>query len=159
MGCYMRRAFLKLSWRDSVSALVIFGLGLFAVMEALSYRLGELRNIGPGTFPLIVGTLLILSGLLIIAEGSGRPNSHEVNPEGGATLRVLAFVSAALFAFALLMPRFGAVPAIMICVFLAAQADGSLRPLQILVLAAGMAAFCALLFATVLNLPLDLFKW
>ena len=155
----MDRELLKLSWRDAVSALAILGLGLFAIVEALGYRLGELRNIGPGAFPLIVGALLVLSGFLIIAEGLGRLNADEANSEGSASLRVLAFVCAALFAFAYMMPRFGTVPAIVVCVVLAAQADGSLRMWQVLALATGMAAFCTIVFVTLLNLPLDLIKW
>lgn len=156
----MHRELLKLSWRNAVSALAILGLGLFAIVEALGYRLGELRNIGPGAFPLIVGALLVLSGFLIFAEGLGRLNAdEEANSEDAASLRVLAFVCAALFAFAYMMPKFGTIPAIMVCVVLAAQADGSLRLWQVLLLAAGMAAFCTVVFVTLLNLPLDLIKW
>ncbi len=155
----MPKRLFGMAWRDAMSALAVFCLGAFAIVEGVSYRLGELRNIGPGTFPVIVGTLLVLSGLLIVAEGLAGSNHKDMPEAEAAPVRVLVFVCAALLAFAFLMPRFGTVPAIVACVILAANADGSLRLWQVVALAFGMAAFCTVVFVYLLNLPLELWTW
>jgi hypothetical protein len=154
------KTLLGLPWRDAASALAVMGIGAFGVIEALGYRLGELRNIGPGAFPLGVGVLLLACGVLIVAEGRmAAPGAAEDPAASRAPLRVILLVCGGLLSFVLLMPRFGAVPGIVACVVISAHADGSLRLWQVLLLAAGMAAFCAFVFAGLLNLPLELLTW
>lgn len=144
---------------DALAAAAVLALGVFGIVESLGYRLGAMRNIGPGVFPLIVSAGLVISGLLILIEALAvRPGAEDADMSGAAP-RVLIFVTAALLAFAVLMPPAGLVPAIVVAVGLSALADGSLRLWQVAALAAGVAGFCALVFVYFLNLPLDLVRW
>lgn len=153
------RTVLGMPWRDAASAAAILAIGTFAVIESLGYRLGELRNIGPGAFPLGIGVLLIVCAAVIVVEGRLNVHRAREEDEGGAQIRALVMICAALLSFVFLMPRFGAVPGIIACVGLSAYADGSLRFWQAALLGAAMAGFCAVVFTILLNLPLDLVKW
>lgn len=153
------RRLAQLSGRDLLAAAAVLALGIFGMVEAMDYRLGELRNIGPGAFPLAVSTLLVVSGLLIAAEGTVAIRADRDQSAETAPVRVVIFIAAGLLAFAFLMPRFGLLPAIAACVGLSAFADGSLRLWQVALLAAAVAAFCAVVFVVLLNLPLDLVTW
>ena len=156
----MRGGLTGINRRDALAAVAVVGLGLFGITEALGYRLGEMRNIGPGAFPLIVSVLILIAGVLIGFESIfKRHHDGEYPAPYAPNYRVLLFVMASLLSFAAVTPMFGAVPGIVVCVFLSAQADGSLRLWQTAILAALIAGFCALVFVVLLNLPLELFVW
>ncbi len=156
----MRSSLAKIRRRDVAVAAAVIAFGAFGIAESLSYRLGELRNIGPGAFPFIVSALIVLSGILIAAEGlfQNGPEGDEI-PEGAPNWRVLIFITTALLSFAAITPEFGVVPGIVVCVFIAAQADGSLRLWQTGLLAVLIAGFCAVVFVVLLKLPLELVDW
>ncbi len=154
----MFRKLAAINRRDAWTAVAVVALGLAGVVMALDYRLGELRNIGPGAFPLIVSLLIVLSGMLIAMEGLA-PEREEVIDDGPPPYRVLIFVTAGLLAFTVVTPMAGAVPGILACVILASLADGSLRVWQVGALAALVAGFCALVFVVLLKLPLELVTW
>lgn len=157
----MRGRLASIRRRDALAAVAVIALGVFGIVEALGYRLGELRNIGPGTFPLIVSALIVASGVLIGAESLAPPPPAETDDPANdpPRYRVLLFVTAGLLSFAVLTPIAGAVPGIVACVFLTAYADGSLSLWRIALLAAAVAAFCAVVFVQLLNLPLNLVEW
>ncbi|MBE9640144.1 tripartite tricarboxylate transporter TctB family protein [Salipiger mangrovisoli] len=149
-----------IDWRDASVAVAVMALGLTGVVLASRYSLGEMRNIGPGAFPMIVSVLILLAGGLIAIESvvMRREEGDDLSAEP-VPYRVLLFVTAGLLAFALLTPVAGAVPGILACILLAAMADGSLRLWQVAVLAALVAGFCALVFVVLLKLPMTLVTW
>ncbi|NQV98312.1 MAG: tripartite tricarboxylate transporter TctB family protein [Rhodospirillales bacterium] len=145
------------AWPDWVAAGAMIGLGAFGVAESLQYGLGVLRNIGPGTFPLIVSTFIFAAGWLILVEGvMATAPSVQIK---WAPPRVLLFILAGLLSFAFLAQRFGLVPGIFGCVILSCMAEGRLKWWQVLAIAAVLSGFSAFVFVEILSLPLRLVRW
>jgi len=70
-------------------------IGLLYLAEDLQYSLGTLARPGPGFYPLIVGTLMVIAGVGIGLEGVWqRPQGGIPWPAGRARWRVLAIVMA-----------------------------------------------------------------
>lgn len=156
----MRNKLAAIDWRDASAAVAVMALGLTGVVLSSNYHLGEMRNIGPGAFPMIVSALIVLSGILIAVESlAARHEEGDDLRSEPVPHRVLLFVTSGLLAFAALTPLAGAVPGILACVCLAAMADGSLRLWQVAALAALVAGFCALVFVVLLKLPMTLVAW
>lgn len=133
--------------------LVLFGL-VFAGDAALRNEIGTLRQIGPGLFPLIVGSLLVVFGLIIAVPALGR---------GGARinlrLREPLFALGGVASFAVLIGPFGLFPAIISTVFISARADKDYRPVSLAVMAAWLCVTAWLTFRVGLGLPLTLARW
>jgi hypothetical protein len=62
-------------WADLIGGtlLVIFGIW-FALFSAEAYNFGELRRMGPGFFPAVLGVLVAVFGALLIVPALFRPN-------------------------------------------------------------------------------------
>ncbi len=81
--------------------LALFGLAV-AIYAALSYDIGTLRQMGPGFFPLVLGGVLAVLGVLIVIPALMRES--EKRP---IAWREMLAVSAALLVFGLLLDRVG----------------------------------------------------
>ncbi|MBO0344697.1 tripartite tricarboxylate transporter TctB family protein [Roseibium sp. CAU 1637] len=139
----------------------VVALGAGAIVEALSYDPGSLRQIGPAVFPAALGGLMIVLGLLIfikdwrpVERGSTSAVSCFVSRKS-IPFRGLIFVTAGVVAFGFVLEWIGFVPAIVFGVFLTGQADGELSLRATLLLAVGLAAVCSLVFIMFLRLPLQ----
>ena len=129
--------------------------GTFIAGYAMStMNLGSLARMGPGMFPAALGVILVALGLLIALPAFFR--SGEV-PE--VDLRTMLAVSGAMLAFALLVAPFGLVPAIAALVAVASLADGKLRLVGVLAVAAGLSLASVLIFRVGLGLQLQPFAW
>lgn len=118
--------------------LVLLGLG--AAWEASSYGLGELRNIGPGFFPMALGFVLAGFGVAVMLEG--RLSTAVLPP---MPWRALGSISIGLLLFGLLLERAGAVVAIFALIFGAGLAERTFRPLHLLGISIALSIFMALL--------------
>lgn len=133
--------------------LVAVGLGA-ALYAATHYGMGSLRNIGPGAFPTGAGLVLAALGLAMLVPALGRAGVR--GPvEGGVAAAVLASVAA----FALVLPRFGLVPATVALVVVARLAARPARPAGTLALAAGLSVLAWAVFVVALGVPLAAFRW
>ena len=102
----------------------LVGLGVMLV-SARDYAIGSLRNMGPGFFPLVLGGLLLLFGLIIaLTSLAGARDAGG----GRLALRPLVFVLGGTIAFGLLLQPLGVVLAIMAAVLISAGASPELRP-------------------------------
>lgn len=138
---------------DFLSGLTFFVIGAAAAAIALGYPLGTARNMGPGGFPLIISGLLALCGLVLMARafiGAGE-EPIEIAP------LPLLLVSAGIAVFALILMGAGLVLATMALVLLSAAASGRFKPVQALLLAAGLALGCTLGFVYGLGQLLPVF--
>jgi len=112
---------------------------------------------GPGYFPFCLGILLIGLGIVIAFSVGG---SIEVEEQvGSIAMRPLLFISAGIFAFGFLIERSGLVPAIFTSVVISSLADPRNKPTNVLVLAAILSFFCAILFIELLEVPMRILKW
>ena len=83
--------------------------GLAYIIEALSYPRGTMAQPGSGLYPLLLGTLLLLSSLGTGLELLFRRFEKEgdaIWPRGGSGLRLLVVLAASL-AYGLLLPYLG----------------------------------------------------
>jgi hypothetical protein len=143
---------------DLAAAALVAAIGGFAAYEALSYPIGELRQMGPGFFPLALGILMVGLAVAIAFEGAlagTAPEGETERPNYRAVIAILA----ALGAFAYLVERLGLVPAIFAAVLVASLAERRPRPVQAVLLAAALAVACTALFVYGLALPLRAFRW
>jgi len=135
------------------SLLTIIGIA-FTWYALIHYDLGTLSNMGPGMFPAALGVLLAIFGTAMaivgLFERDGFPEIH---------LRQPVFVVGSVAAFALLLPPFGVLPAVLGVVIVSALADSRARPLSIALLGAALCLLAWLIFSVGLALPMPMLHW
>lgn len=50
------------------SGIVVLSVGVFFKIYSLSYKMGEVNDMGPGYFPNLISTFLVLLGILILIK-------------------------------------------------------------------------------------------
>lgn len=137
---------------DLIAAACTILVGILALIESYQYDMGSLANMGPGYFPRLLAIGMILLGLLLIFTALRmEPMSFGL---GGLSVWPVLIICASLLAFALLIERFGVIPAIFTTVFLSTFASHDRHLPRALLLAALTSVFCAGLFVYVLGLSM-----
>ncbi|KRE14579.1 hypothetical protein ASE66_14570 [Bosea sp. Root483D1] len=131
-----------------IAAALFFGLIGFAQLP-----LGTSFRMGPGYFPALLSGLLGVMGLVIAGRAIGASAAVFV---GRVPWRGIVLTSGATVGFALLVPRYGLVPALVVAVLLSAFASQRMTLMLALGLTAGLTAFCVLLFRYGLGVPIPL---
>jgi hypothetical protein len=142
------------NWREVVAALVIVALGLFMAMEAQRYPFGVPQRMGPGFFPVVLGFLLVGLGTAIAIEVRRTKTSPVPNP-----IRPFVMIIGGIVAFALILPRWGLLPATAALVLLSAAGDRPFRPVAACGTALVLVIGGYLLFVKAFGLPLSLLRW
>ena len=143
--------------RGVLSGLAVGAMGVFVGAIALTYPLGSAFRPGPGFFPLGIGGLMILLGLMVAAEAM---LTEPATAEDDATpvWRPMAATGIGMLVFAGLLETLGYVPAAVALVGLAALGDARYDWR----LAAGIALFMAIFGTAVfiwgLGLPIAPFE-
>jgi hypothetical protein len=144
--------------RDFYAGGVMVLLGAGVVVQSSAYNLGTLMHMGPGFFPLTLGVILTLLGLLIIATGAATPEGDErilpEQPEWRGWICII--LSPILFIFCGI--HGGMAPATFACVFVAALGDRTATFKGSFLLALGVTVFGVLLFAYLLKVPFPVFR-
>ena len=137
---------------DLLTGLLFLALGAFAIVYGSRYPVGSAARMGPGYFPLLASSGLVLLGLVLVARSFlvTRDQVGVVNP------RPLLLVLAGTLAFGLLVERTGLLFAGVLLVFATRLADRDFRLLEVAILAACLVAFAAAVFWYGLGLPLRL---
>ncbi len=140
------------SQSDFWCGLLFVATGIAVVVLAQSYRLGTAARMGPGYFPTLLGSLMVLLGASLSVpafaiDGERMQRFH---------LRPLLFVLLAIAAFGIALPYLGFAAAIVALVIVASFADPDLRPVEIAGVAAFLVAFSILIFVVLLGLPIQL---
>lgn len=144
----------RIDWTELVSGLLLLGLGAFVYVEALNYRLGQLSSIGPGLFPRALGVILILCG-----AGTAFASFSRAAPLAVFNWRSLVVLSGSLLAFALILTRFGMVPAVVALVLIARLSETRYGLIGTILLASALALMSWLVFVLGLGFPLSAFRW
>ena len=136
----------------TLSAFFFVALGLSFVVLGRDYRVGDLRSMGPGMFPIAGGYLLAALGVLIGLFQRG--DSEPLEP---LVARPLFGVLTAVLAFALLVDRVGFLLAgpILIGGALLATGQGTIR--QGIVLSVTLPVASSIIFPGLLGGPLKVF--
>jgi hypothetical protein len=137
---------------DFLTGLLFLALGAFAIIYGSRYPIGTASRMGPGYYPLLVSSGLVLLGIVLVVRSFflAGDELEAINP------RPLFFVLIGTLAFGLLIEHSGFVLAGILVVFLSRFADRDFRLLEVSVLAACLVAFIAGLFHFGLGLPLKL---
>ena len=140
-------------WINCVGALLLMALGLFFVFGSLNMDLGTARRMGPGYFPLVLGSLVaILAGFVVIKSFMESTIIEKID------LRSFAAVAAGVAAFALVTPNFGIVPAAFLSVLASSLADSRMSFLSKIGLAVGVSLSIWLIFIIGLQLTFTAFQ-
>jgi len=120
---------------------------------SLGYELGTPLRMGPGYFPLLVGSIVAALGLAVVVKGliAGEAISFGAIPWRAVIAILLAVV---FFGFA--VRRLGFVPTSAVTALLTTLASRRVRPLTALAVAAGLTVAATLIFIVALQLPLPL---
>lgn len=139
--------------QDFVQGGLFAAIGVIALMMALDYPLGTPGRMGPGFFPVAISGLLALTGIAILVRA--RIGSSEV-------IRVtrwlpLAIVPAAIVLFGFTLDKLGLPLAVLLLCIGAATASVRFGlDWRALVGAVAFSVVCAILFITLLGLPIPI---
>ena len=117
------------SQKDFFSGLMFTIVGISFAVGATNFTVGTASRMGPGYFPLALGVVLTVLGLIITVV-SFRSNAPDGDPIGAIAWRPLIFILGANIAFGLLLvglpsiglPAMGLIVAIYALVIIAGQA-------------------------------------
>lgn len=142
--------------KDFYSGVLFIFLGLTAVVwSVVSYPIGTAVHMGPGIFPIIVGGVLTLLGLIVAARAL-RVSGETIKL---FSPRPLVLVLCAVLIFALTVESLGLVLAILALVFIGAAGGWEFRIRQVFVLFLVLAATVVGLFVYGLEVPFRLWPW
>ncbi len=163
------------NYRELTTAALLICLGLgYGGWAYLNYDLGTLRRVGPGMFPLGLGSALVLIGVFLALPAFGAARRRDALPIGDreaadlledaeepqGSLRAGVFVLLSLVAFAFVLPVFGTAPALFALVYTAVLAERGRDWLATPALIATVLSLLVwLLFKIGLNLPLVMLRW
>lgn len=140
--------------KDIAAGLLLLAAALFFGLIGFSQLpLGTSFRMGPGYFPVLLSGLLGVMGLAIAGRAIGASAAVSA---GRIPWRGIVLTSGATIGFALLVPRYGLVPALAVAILLSAFASRRMTPALALALTAGLTAFCVLLFRYGLGVPIPL---
>jgi hypothetical protein len=148
----------RVNIKDFLGGGLVLLLGAGATWQASQYPLGSLRRMGPGYFPLALGVILAMTGVLIMLaslRGAAAPAAVRQRPEW----RGWFCICASIVAFAVVGVYGGLLPATFACVFIAALGDRKNSLLASAVLAVAMTLVCLVVFWGLLRVSLPLFGW
>jgi hypothetical protein len=135
------------SQKDFFSGLVFVVVGSRLCMGATNYKIGDGARMGPGYFPLLLGVLLAILGVVVIFKAMV-VETMDGDKVGSFAWKPLFFIIAANLSFGILLgglpsikfPSFGLIVAIYALVPIAALAGDEFKLKEVLVLATILAA-------------------
>ena len=149
--------------KDFFSGLMFMAIGGAFAWGATTYNVGSGARMGPGYFPLMLGILLAVIGLLIAFTSLGHAKDGNRHPIGKWAWRPLFYIIAANVTFGILLaglPRFnvpamGLIVAIYALVFIASVAEKGwkFRTTFFLATALAIGSYIAFVLALKLQFP------
>ncbi len=139
--------------KDLLAGLLFILIGGLAVVIARDYPMGFVARMGPGYFPTVLGSILLLFGVYVMIRGIRSGGKIQ----GAWGWKPLALIALSIVLFGFLMDRLGMVPALVAMFFAAAPAGREFRFKEVLALTALMSAFAVGVFIYGLKLPYWLF--
>ena len=137
--------------QNLVRGLVLVAISLTFGLASLRYPIGDFSRAGPGLFPLIVASLLLLIGVITVV----RSRFVERVPLD-FNLKNIAIILGSLCAFAVVSEYVNMIAGIVVMVFCASFAASSYSVVRNIKVCAGLIAF-AFAFQKLLGLNLPLY--
>ena len=147
------------SQRDFFAGLMFSAVGVAFAWGATHYSIGSGARMGPGYFPLMLGILLAVLGLIIVF-GALVVETEDGEPVGRIAWKPLGFIIGSNILFGILLaglpsvgiPAFGLIVAIYGLTFVAAMAGDEFKAKEVAVLATILAVGSYLAFVVLLKL-------
>ncbi|WP_204731230.1 tripartite tricarboxylate transporter TctB family protein [Hydrogenophaga laconesensis] len=147
------------SQKDFYSGLMFTAVGIVFAVGATNFTVGSAARMGPGYFPLLLGILLAILGVIVTLQ-SFKSKATDGDPIGSFAWRPLGFIIGANLAFGVLLvgvpalgiPAFGMIIAIYALVLIAGFARPNSSIKESLILATILAAGSYFAFVYALNL-------
>jgi hypothetical protein len=139
--------------QDFWAGVMLLAVGVTAVTIARGYPFGTALRMGPGYFPTVLGSILILFGLWFVVRAFR--STETIEP--GWSLRALVIIPLSFVLFGLMMTYAGFVPALAVLIFGASLASTEFNLIEVLLLTAGLTFGCVVVFIWGLGLPYPLF--
>ncbi|WP_161555894.1 tripartite tricarboxylate transporter TctB family protein [Mangrovicoccus ximenensis] len=144
------------NYRDAAAGIVIALMGTMIAAHAyFNLEMGTARRMGPGMVPFWLGLLMLALGAAIGLKGWRESGGRDL----ALPVRPLAVVGLAIAAFALAVPHVGVLPAVFLLACIATAAEPGMPLPRRLMLAAGLSAFCYVVFSLLLQLTLPMIDW
>jgi hypothetical protein len=144
--------------KDYYGGGLMFLLGVGAIYKGLYYQVGTLTRMGPGYFPVAIGTVLAAMGV-VIALGARRAASAEAKEMHPPEWRGWACIILGNIAFVVLGQWGGLIPATFAVAFISALGDRQNTLKSALLLALAMVAVAVAVFSWALQMQFPLFRW
>ena len=147
------------SQKDFFSGLLFMVVGIGFAWGATSYKIGDASRMGPGYFPLLLGILLAVVGLVVMFV-SLVIETEDGDPVGSIAWKPLFFIILANLTFGVLLgglpsiglPHMGLMAAIFALTFISANAGDEFKFKEVLILAIILAALSYIAFIWLLSL-------
>ncbi|MFL6699474.1 MAG: tripartite tricarboxylate transporter TctB family protein [Vitreoscilla sp.] len=153
--------------KDRLGGVLLVATGAATVLAGTGYGMGTLRQMGSGFYPVVLGALLVLIGLVLLATATRAPDAHlatapaEMAHLAGPAVQWrgwLCILGGAL-SFVVLGQHGGLVPASFVSVVVAALGDRDNSVRDALLLATPMTLLGVVVFHFGLHLALPLFTF
>lgn len=145
---------LQSALKDFLAGLVFIGFGLAFAIGAARYDIGSALRMGPGYFPLVLGGILAVLGVVIIVKAFIAGEGAEV---GRVPWRAVVVILAALLFFGATIRGLGVVPSVFVTALIAGFAGRRTGVLAPVLIAVGLTVVSVLIFVEGLQLPIPLF--
>lgn len=137
---------------DFWAGLIYIAFGATGIVAAQDYGLGTALRMGPGYFPMLLAGLLTFLGIISVLRGL-RVKGDDVTR---LNLRGILLIAGPIMLFAFLIRTAGLLIALPVLIYCSAYASAHFNLLRTTLLAAGLTAFCSLVFVKGLGIPLPL---
>lgn len=139
--------------RDFWAGALYLALAIFVIWIGRDYQQGTSARMGPGYFPVVLGSILAIFGIISIARSFIRTGEAL----SAFAWRPLALVLGSTVVFGLLLGRVGVLIALPCLIVISALASRNSR-LDVTSVAAliGLVAFCVVVFVKGLGVPMPL---
>ena len=138
--------------KDFWAGLFLIIVGALAAGIARNYPMGSALRMGAGYFPMVLGWILVVFGVILLLRGFISTDRIDAN----WSPRAFIVIPLALAAFGLLLERAGFIPALFAVIIGSAAAGSEFRPIEVLVMALALTAMCVAVFIWGLGLPYSL---
>jgi hypothetical protein len=139
--------------KDFWAGLMFIGVGgFFALWAWTHYQMGTAVRMGPAYFPIVLGGLLVVLGVLVFLESL----AMEGPPVPAFHFRPLILISAACVVYGYVMKPLGLVAATAALVFISAYGGHEFKWKEVSILYVVLIIFSVLVFVKGLTLPFPL---
>ncbi len=140
--------------QDLLAGASVLAFSAFALFASRELPGGRLGSMGPGLLPRLLAVLLGIGGLFLVAFAFRRRGEALAR----WSLRPAFFVCLGVVGFALTIRSPGLAVAGPLVVLVSGAASPETRPGELLLFAAALTAFCAVLFRFLLHLPIPILR-